>query len=62
MYITGNDHEAINTICKKHFQQTLVIDATNSNHTIAALQKRADSCRIKYTLLKRNKSLLVVSN
>jgi competence protein ComEC len=62
MYITGNDHEAINIIYKKHFQQTLVIDATNSNHTISALQKRADSCRIKYTLLKRNKSLLVVSN
>jgi competence protein ComEC len=61
-YITGNDQEAIKTVNKKHFQQTLVIDGTNSNHTIAALKKLADSCHIKYNLLKRNKSVLVVSN
>lgn len=62
LYITNNNRAAINDINKKHVQQTLVIDGTNSDRLVNNLQQRADSCRIKYNVLKRNKSLLVVSN
>lgn len=61
-YVTGNAHTFINAINKKHPQQMLVIDGSNSDRLVYLLQKRADSCKIKYSVLKRNKSLLVVSN
>jgi len=62
VYVTGNARGFVNAINKKHPQQMLVIDGSNSDRSINLLQKRADSCKIKYCLLKRNKSLLVVSN
>jgi len=62
VYVTGNAHGFVNAINKKHLQQMLVIDGSNSDRLINLLQKRADSCNLKYSELKRNKSLLVVSN
>ncbi len=62
VYVTGNAHTFVNAINKKHPQQMLVIDGSNSDRLISLLQKRADSCNVKYSVLKRNKSLLIVSN
>lgn len=62
LYVTGNNRNAANAINKKHNKQMLVIDGSNSEHTISAIKKQADSCRIKYSVLKRNISMLVVSN
>ena len=62
IYVTGNARGFVNAIIKKHPQQMLVIDGSNSDRLINLLQKRADSCTIKYSVLKRNKSLLIVSN
>ena len=62
VYVMGNPYTTVNTIAKKQVQQTLVIDAGNSDQFIYALQQKADKAKIKYTVLKRNKSLLLVSN
>jgi competence protein ComEC len=62
IYLTGNAYTAINSIDKKHVQQTWVVDGSNSDHFISMMQKQANTSGIKYTVLKRNKSLLLVSN
>jgi competence protein ComEC len=62
VYVTGNARGFVNAINKKHPQQMLVIDGSNSDRLINLLQKRADSCNVKYSVLKRNKSVLIVSN
>jgi len=62
VYIMGNPHSFVNAINKKHPEQTLVVDGSNSDRLISTLRRRADSCGIKYNVLKRNKSLLLVSN
>lgn len=62
VYLTGNARGFVNAINKKHQQQMLVIDGSNSDKLIGLLKKQADSCNVKYSVLKRNKSLLVVSN
>jgi len=62
VYISGNAHVFANAINEKYPQQMLVIDGSNSDKLIDLLQKRADSCNVKYSVLKRNKSLLIVSN
>jgi competence protein ComEC len=62
VYISGNPYIAINILTKKQARQTLVINAGNSDHFISTLQRQADLNKIKYNVLKRNKSLLLVSN
>jgi len=62
IYLTGNAYPAINSIDKKHVNEKLVVDGSNSNHFISMLQMQANRAGIKYTVLKRNKSLLLVSN
>ena len=62
IYLTNNPYAAINSINKNYDCQLLVIDAGNSDHFISSLIKQADTLRIKYTLLKRNNSLIAVSN
>jgi len=62
VYVTGNPHLFANAINKKQPSQMLVIDGSNSDRFISLLRNRADSCHIKYSVLKRNNSLLVVSN
>ncbi|SDT30472.1 competence protein ComEC [Mucilaginibacter mallensis] len=62
IYLTNNPYAAINSINKNYVCQLLVIDATNSDHFISSVIKQADTLQIKYSLLKRNKSLITVSN
>ena len=62
IYLTGNAYPAINSIDKKHVNEKLVVDGSNSDHFISMLQIQANRAGIKYTVLKRNKSLLLVSN
>jgi len=62
VYIMDNPHVFVNAINKQHPGQRLVIDGSNSEELITLARKHADSCSIKYNVLKRNKSLLIVSN
>lgn len=62
VYLTGNAYSSINHTSKKPVQQMWIADGSNSDHFIAIAQKQANSLKIKYTVLKRNKSLLLVSN
>jgi len=62
VYLTNNPYAAINSINKNYVCQLLVIDATNSDHFVSSMIAQADTLRIKYSLLKRNKSLIAVSN
>jgi competence protein ComEC len=57
-----NGYTAINSIDKKHVKEKLVVDGSNSDHFISTLQKQANLFKIKCSVLKRNKSLLLVSN
>ena len=62
IYLTNNPYAAINSINKNYVCQLLVIDATNSDHFVSSMVKQADTLQIKYSILKRNKSLIAVSN
>jgi len=62
VYVIGNPYTSINIMVNKQVQQTLVVDAGNSDQFIYALQQKADRAKVKYAVLKRNKSLLLVSN
>ncbi|WP_183574820.1 ComEC/Rec2 family competence protein [Mucilaginibacter sp. X5P1] len=62
IYLTDNPYAAINSINKNYVCQLLVIDATNSDHFVSSVIKQANTLQIKYSLLKRNKSLITVSN
>jgi len=62
IYLTNNPYAAVSSINKNYVCQLLVIDATNSDHFVSSMTKQADTLQIKYSLLKRNKSLIAVSN
>ena len=62
IYLTNNPYAAINSINKNYDYRLVVIDATNSDHFIASMEQQAVTTKIKYVALKRNKSLLLVSN
>jgi ComEC/Rec2-related protein len=62
VYITGNPHTPLSKINTYYDYQTLVIDGSNSSQTISKLQGEAKTLGINYHLLKRNISLIAVSN
>jgi competence protein ComEC len=62
IYLTNNPYTAINSINKNYDCQLLVIDAGNSDQFVSSIVKQADTLQIKYALLKRNNSLVAVSN
>jgi competence protein ComEC len=62
IYLTNNPYTAINSINKNYDCQLLVIDAGNSDQFVSSIVKQADTLQIKYALLKRNNSLIAVSN
>jgi competence protein ComEC len=62
VYFSGNAYSAINYTGKKQSKQTWIADGSNSDHFITTAQKQAGTQKIKYIILKRNKSLLLVSN
>jgi competence protein ComEC len=62
LYITGNPYADLNTINKNYDYQTLVIDGSNSTKLIELLEQQAKEKHINYSVLKRNISLIAVSN
>jgi competence protein ComEC len=62
LYITGNPYADLNLINKNYDYQTLVIDGSNSGKLIDQLEQQAKKKRINYSILKRNISLIAVSN
>ena len=62
VYVTGNPYINIASINKNYKYGTLVIDGSNSNRSVSNFIQQAEAMHVNYALLKRNKSLLVVSN
>lgn len=62
IYLTNNPYTAINSINKNYDYRLLVIDAGNSDHFISCMEQQANATKMNYVALKRNKSLLLVSN
>ncbi|MCJ8211213.1 ComEC family competence protein [Mucilaginibacter sp. RS28] len=62
LYVTGNPHFQLSDISQMIAYKMLVIDATNSAKNIECMVAEAESLKIKYYVLKRNKSLTVSSN
>ncbi|MBB6109628.1 competence protein ComEC [Mucilaginibacter lappiensis] len=62
LYITGNPYADLDLINKNYDYQTLVIDGSNSTRLIDQLEQQAKKKRINYSILKRNISLIAVSN
>lgn len=62
LVLTGNPHIAIADLTNNYQFNTLVIDGNNSDRSISGWEKQAEALRIKYHCLKRNNSLIAVSN
>lgn len=62
LYITGNPHSKLIFINKNYEYKKLIIDGSNSPQTIKNLVNEADSLRLNYAVLKRNKSVVATSN
>lgn len=62
IYLSGNPYPVLTSLNKSFNCKTLVIDADNSDHFINEAEKQAKSEHQKFTVLKRNNSLVAVSN
>ncbi|MEO6851717.1 MAG: ComEC/Rec2 family competence protein, partial [Mucilaginibacter sp.] len=61
-YISGNPKTDIGFLNKNYGDSFLIIDGTNYNPLITRLQESANQRHINYWMLRRNKSITVVSN
>ncbi len=62
LYITGSPKIPLAIINKNHEYHTIIIDATNTPKTIQLIVDQARDLHANYVVLKRNKSLVAVSN
>ena len=62
IYITGNPHAQLEAINSNFNYQLVLIDGSNSDAYIGDLKAEAINNNIKYKVLKRNISLITVSN
>jgi competence protein ComEC len=62
LYITGNPHTDLHQIGKNYDYQVLVIDGSNTSKLINQLEGEAKEMHINYSILKRNNSLIALSN
>lgn len=62
VYLTGNPDIAFNKINDNFDFNTLIIDGSNSENLITGVEKEAKNKGISYKILKRNNSLISVSN
>ncbi|MDN5286029.1 MAG: hypothetical protein JWR38_2303 [Mucilaginibacter sp.] len=62
LYITGNPQISLQQISGNYDYQTLVIDGSNTGKFIDRLEVEAKAMHVNYSILKRNKSLIAVSN
>ena len=62
IYLTGNQDTGLSNINSNFNYQILVIDGNNTDTSISRIEKAAKSKRIAYKILKRNNSLISISN
>jgi competence protein ComEC len=62
LYVAGNPHVTIKELNTNYDYKTLIIDGSNSNKLVTNLSTEAKSIGINYKVIKRNNSLIVVSN
>jgi len=62
LYVNGNPHMTIDDVNKTFDYQLLVIDGSNSKQSIERLAAGAKALNVNYKVLKRNNSLITVSN
>lgn len=62
IYLTGNPDITISGLTNNYKFKTLIIDSNNSDKVIAEWERQAVDSHLKYYCLKRNKSLIAVSN
>jgi competence protein ComEC len=62
LYVTQNPHISLEQINKNYDYQTLVIDGSNSTKSITQLETEARLMHINYRVIKRNISLVALSN
>ena len=62
IYVTGNPHTPLMAINNNFDYHLLIVDGSNSDTYIGKLKEEAPNKKIKYKILKRNISLVTVSN
>lgn len=62
LYIVGNSHITIKELNTNYDYKTLIIDGSNTDKLVTNLSTEAKSVGINYKVIKRNNSLIVVSN
>lgn len=62
LYITGNPHEGLRALNNNVAYNLMVIDGSNSDKTVEEATKQAEAAHINYKILKRNNSLISLSN
>jgi competence protein ComEC len=62
LYVTQNPHISLHQINKNYDYQTLVIDGSNSTQSITRLETEARLMHVNYRVIKRNISLVALSN
>jgi competence protein ComEC len=62
VYITGNPDDGLEALNNNFVYSTLIIDGTNSDRLINNWGRQVTDEHINYKILKRNKSIISVSN
>jgi competence protein ComEC len=62
IYLSGNPNAVLNSFGKNFNCSRLVINADNGDHFVNETENRAKAINLNFTLLKRNNSLIAVSN
>jgi len=62
LYITGSPHADLNYLKRNYNFKTLIVDGHNSSRAIEELEQQAVTAHINFRNLKRNNSLIIVSN
>jgi competence protein ComEC len=62
LYLTGNPHTSVAELDKNYEYASLVIDGSNKDRLVTDWEKQAKILHINYKIIKRNNSLVVLSN
>jgi competence protein ComEC len=62
IYITGNPRKELAALNNNFDYKTLIIDGSNSDKLIESIEEQSKATNITYKILKRNKSIITVSN
>lgn len=62
IYLTGNPHTSLTAINNNFDYKLLIVDGSNSDNYIGKLKEETENKKVKYKILKRNISLIAVSN